>query len=39
MRNPFKITVNLEGRNIHKIKCVDEEDARKKMEAFFKKMK
>ena len=39
MRNPFKITINMDNRKVHKIKCIDEEDGRKKMEEWFNKLK
>jgi len=39
MKNPFKITINMDGKTVQKFKCIDEEDGRKKMEAWFKKLK
>ena len=39
MRNPFNITIKMDGKKVHKVKCLDEEDGRKKMEAWFKKIR
>jgi len=39
MRNPFKITISMDGKKIHKLKCLDEDDARIKMEEWYKKLR
>lgn len=39
MKNPFKIVIKMDEVNVFKAKCKDKDDAKKRMEEFWEKLK